>query len=82
MATIKFNGLGISAMSAAVPKNIIRNYEYTQYFSKEDVHDIVDKIGVYERRFVDNDVCSSDLCFAAAEKLFSDNDIDRSEIDL
>lgn len=82
MATLKYKGVGIAAMSAAVPKNIIRNYEYTQYFNEADVRDIVDKIGVYERRFADENTCSSDLCFAAAETLLNENKIDRSEIDL
>jgi 3-oxoacyl-[acyl-carrier-protein] synthase-3 len=43
---------------------------------------VVDKVGVFERRFADEKTCSSDLCFAAAEKLFTDNHIDRSEIDV
>lgn len=43
---------------------------------------VVDKVGVIERRFADEKTCSSDLCFAAAEKLIADNKIDRSEIDL
>jgi 3-oxoacyl-[acyl-carrier-protein] synthase III len=81
MAQLKFNNVGISGMAACVPRNVINNYEYTQHFPKEDVEKIVDKIGVYERRFVDENTCSSDLCFAAAEKLFSDMNIDRSEID-
>jgi len=43
---------------------------------------VVEKVGVYERRFADAATCSSDLCFAAAQKLFLDNNIDRSDIDL
>lgn len=82
MAYLDFTGVGITAISAAVPKRIINNYEYTEFFSAEEVKDVVDKIGVFERRFTDENTCSSDLCYAAAEKLFSDNDIDRSEIDL
>lgn len=69
-------------MAAAVPSNRIDNYAYTQYFPADEVKEVVDKIGVYERRFADENTCSSDLCFAAAEKLFADNSIDRSEIDL
>jgi len=82
MAIVSFSGVGIRAMAAAVPRNIINNYAYTQYFPAEEVKEVVDKIGVYERRFADENTCSSDLCFAAAEKLFADNYIDRSEIDL
>lgn len=65
-----------------MPKHIVDNYAYTDYFPAEQVKEVVDKVGVYERRFADADTCSSDLCFAAAERLIADNDIDRSEIDL
>ena len=82
MAILEFSKVGITAMAACVPKNVINNYEYTQYFNKEDVKKVVDKIGVYERRFADEKTTSSDLCFAAAEKLLNDNNVDRSEIDL
>ncbi len=82
MALITFNNIGISAMSGAVPRNVIKNYEYTEFFTSEEVKEVVDKIGIVERRFADENTCSSDLCYAAAEKLITDNNIDRSEIDL
>lgn len=82
MAQLTYNGIGITAMCAAVPRTVINNYEYTQYFPKEEVKDVVDKVGIYERRFADENTCSSDLCFAAAEQLISENEIDRNEIDL
>jgi 3-oxoacyl-[acyl-carrier-protein] synthase-3 len=82
MSYLTFTGVGITALSAAVPKRVINNYEYTDFFTADEVKDVVDKIGVFERRFVDENTCSSDLCFSAAEKLIIDNQIDRSEIDL
>ncbi len=82
MAFLKFNGVGITALAGAVPHTIIDNYKYTQYFPEEQVKEVVDKVGIYERRFADENTCSSDLCFAAAEKLLADNNIDRNEIDL
>lgn len=82
MAILQYEGVGITALSAAVPRTVINNYEYTEYFPAEQVKEVVDKVGIYERRFADEDTCSSDLCFAAAEKLLNDNAIDRSEIDL
>lgn len=82
MAILKFEGIGISAMAAAVPNQVIENLKYTDYFPIEQVKEVVDKVGVIERRFADVDTCSSDLCFVAAQKLFYDNNIDRSEIDL
>lgn len=82
MAFLKFKGIGISAIAGAVPKHVIKNLEYTEFFPEEQVKEVVAKVGVYERRFADAATCSSDLCFAAAQKLLIDNDIDRSEIDL
>lgn len=82
MSYLTFTGVGITALSAAVPKRVIKNYEYTEFFPADEVKEVVDKIGVFERRFVDEETCSSDLCFSAAEKLIIDNQIDRSEIDL
>lgn len=82
MAFLTYQGIGITAMAAAVPKQIINNYEYTQYFPADQVKEVVDKVGIFERRFADENTCSSDLCFAAAERLIADNNIDRSEIDL
>ena len=69
-------------MSAAVPSHIIHNLKYTDYFPEEQVKEVIEKVGIYERRFADDLTCSSDLCFAAAEKLIHDNDINRDEIDL
>ena len=82
MAFLKFKGIGITAMAGAVPKKVIKNLEYTEFFPEDQVKEVVEKVGIYERRFADEQTCSSDLCFAAAQKLIIDNDIDRDEIDL
>ena len=82
MAHMTFSGVGITALAAAVPRTIIDNYKYTQYFPEDQVKEVVDKIGIYQRRFADDKTCSSDLCYAAAEKLIADNNINRDEIDL
>lgn len=82
MAIMKFNGVGITAMAGAVPSHVIENLKYTEHFPPEMVKEVVEKVGIYERRFADEKTCSSDLCFAAAQKLILDNNIDRDEIDL
>ena len=51
MAFLSFSGVGITAMSAAIPHKVINNYEYTDFFSKEEVKQVVDKVGIFERRF-------------------------------
>jgi 3-oxoacyl-[acyl-carrier-protein] synthase III len=82
MAFLEFTNVGITGLSAAVPRTVINNYEYTTWFPKEDVKEIIDKVGIKERRFADDKTCSSDLCFAAADKLIAKMEVDRSEIDL
>lgn len=82
MALLKFKNVGITAMAGAIPKRVVNNYEYTQYFPADQVKAVVDKIGIYERRFADAATCSSDLCYSAAERLIQDNGIERGEIDL
>lgn len=34
MALLEYDGVGISALSAAIPHTVINNYKYTQYFQK------------------------------------------------
>lgn len=82
MALLSYVGIGITAMAGAIPSRIINNFEYTDYFPADQVKEVVNKVGVFERRFADNETCSSDLCYAAAEKLIADNNIDKNEIDL
>lgn len=83
MAIINYKNVGISALAACVPKRVIDNYHYDlDIWPEDDVRKVVDKVGVMERRFVDDETCASDLCFAAAEKLIADNNINKNEIDL
>lgn len=83
MAIISIKNVGITALAACIPSRIIDNYHYDlELWPEEEVRKVVDKVGVKERRFVDDKTCASDLCFVAAEKLIADNNIDRNEINL
>ena len=83
MAILDFRGVGISALAAAVPARVVRNRSYQiGRYGAAAVAELVDKIGVEERRFAEPGVCASDLCFAAADKLLQDHGIDRATIDL
>lgn len=81
MPQLQFNNIGITGIAAAVPQNTIINVDYTAYFPDKDVHEIVERTGIKQRRFAPEGICASDLCFAAAEKLLVDKQIDREEID-
>ena len=82
MARLSYENVGIKGLAAAVPANVVNNLNFTDFWDSEDVEKVLEKIGVPERRCGGEKICSSDLCYAAAEKLISEMEIDRSEIDL
>ena len=82
MAILKYNKIGISAISACVPKRIERNRDLSYFMSEDEIQKAIQNIGIEERRIADPDVCTSDLCFKAAEQLLNDNTVDRNTIDI
>ncbi len=81
MASYLISHVKISAIATAVPWNVIDNRENTD-FSKEEVDKIVASTGVVTRRVTSVTVCTSDLCFEAAENLLKTLSIQRDEIDI
>lgn len=83
MAYIKINNVAIKGISACVPERIVSNIDYP-YLSKEEIEKYISAIGVRERHCAlqDGSVCTSDLCYKAADKLISDLNWDRKEIQL
>lgn len=75
MATIRFNNIGIRAISACVPKNVARNQELGHLIPQEEIDKTIQNIGIEERRIADADCCSSDLCYRAAVQLMCENNI-------
>ena len=82
MATIRYEGVGIRAMSACVPRQVVSNKDLGYLIAEEEIEKTIENIGVVKRRVVDDDVCASDLCYKAAEKLLEDNSIDPASIDV
>jgi 3-oxoacyl-[acyl-carrier-protein] synthase III len=82
MSIVTFKNVYIAGISAVVPKNIINNRHFSDIFTDKEIENAINTTGIAERRFADKDICSSDLCFEAAEILLNDMDIDRNSIDL
>jgi 3-oxoacyl-[acyl-carrier-protein] synthase III len=82
MANLTFEGVGITGISACVPKTKDNNSKYKYLFGYEDFEKSIEAIGIVEKRVADVNTCASDLCFVAAEKLFEDLKIDRDSIDV
>lgn len=82
MAIIRYNNIGIRAMSACVPKKTISNRELGYLIPEEEIEKTIQNIGIVERRVVEDDVCASDLCYKAAMQLIQDNEINPDSIDV
>ncbi len=41
MALLRFEGVGITALAAAVPRTVSDNYKYTRYFPEDQVREVV-----------------------------------------
>lgn len=82
MTVIRYNNVGIKAISACVPKRIASNYELNNLFPSDYLDKLIHSIGIKEKRIADEDVCASDLCFKAATQLMKDNNIEPGSIDL
>ena len=83
MAFLEFKNVRIAGIAAGVPENVVSNYTLK---SGEDIsidytpEAFVETTGVKERRCSET-LTTSDLSFAAAEKLISDLGWDKSEIE-
>lgn len=81
MASFCINDIAIKGISACVPKNVEHNENYS-HVSNEEIQKFMEATGVKHRRIADANTCTSDLCFAAAEKLIADLNWNKSEIDV
>lgn len=81
MAILHYDNIGIKALAACVPSKVEHNKDLGYFMNEEEIQKAIQNIGIEERRIAEKGVCSSDLCFKAAEKLFADNKIDKSTVD-
>ena len=77
MAILKYTDVGIHSVSACVPQKVVRNSELDNLIPKADLEKTIHSIGIRERRIAERDVCSSDLCSKAAERLLSEHGLYR-----
>ncbi len=73
--------VSIRGISACVPTQILRNAE-SPILSESEREQFIAGTGVEERRVVKENVCTSDLCLVAAEKLLAELHWEKSEVSL
>lgn len=71
----------IKAISYYLPENVLTNLELVKTFPEWSVEKVANKIGISERHISAENELSSDMAIKAAEKLFSEHQINRSIID-
>ncbi len=82
MPFFSFNNIKIAAISAAVPKEVVKVTDMAVRFGADYVHKFSESTGVREFRRTSEHQTASDLCFAAAEHILNAKDVDRSKIGL
>ncbi len=82
MAYFNMNNAKIVAVAASVPDDVEYTTDYNDLFGEEHVRKFIMSTGV-ERRYASHrlGVTASDLCCAAAEKILTELNYDRSKID-
>ena len=79
MAFLEFKNVRIAGIAAGVPKRKVCNLDIKDISADYDSAAFVETTGVLERR-LDEELTTSDLCVAAAEKLISDLGWDKAEV--
>ena len=83
MAFFAINNVSIKGVAAAVPERKEFNKDFPM-LSEEQLNQYIQTVGVTERRcsIHDGSLCTSDLCYSAAEKLLEELEWRREEIEL
>lgn len=81
MATFSINNISIKGISCCVPKKAEYNRDLS-LLSNEEIEKFITVTGVEERRIATKEICTSDLCCEAAEKLIKDLNWQKDEIEI
>lgn len=72
----------ISAVCCAIPNDGLEAKDFYETFGKENVDKFIKEVGIKRKFYSKNHkTITSDLCYAAAEEIFTKKGIDRSSID-
>ncbi len=81
MAFLKIPNVSIKGISACVPPQVEENRDIP-FYSPEDAEQIITATGIERRHIAGPDICVSDLCYKAAERLIEDLEWEKDSIDL
>ena len=82
MAFQKVNNVKIVGLGACVPENIVDNRKLKLLGNSDEITNFIETTGIAKRHTIGkNKICASDLCFEAAERLISELNWNKKEID-
>jgi 3-oxoacyl-[acyl-carrier-protein] synthase-3 len=81
MALFSIPGVEIKGIACCVPEKKEHNRDIS-FLSSEEKEKLIASTGIETRRLSTKDICSSDLCLRAAEKLIKDLQWNKDEIDV
>lgn len=82
MSFQKIQNVKIAGIAACVPPKRVDNMESTLVKDKHELEKYIATTGVRSRYIAEEGICSSDLCFSAAQKLIEDMGINKNDIDV
>ena len=81
MAFLTVNNISIKGMAATVPASFEKNMDY-DWISIAEREMLVKTTGIEKRHIAADSICTSDMCMASAEKLITDLNIDKDDIEI
>lgn len=81
MAFIKVDNVAIKGLSACVPPSVEENRNIP-FYKPEEAEQIISATGIERRHIAGPDICVSDLCYLAAERLLEEIGWEKDSIDL
>lgn len=83
MSLLSIKNVRICGIAASVPERVEKNIDF-KGLSEDQLKQYIEIVGVEQRHCAihDGSLCTSDLCFAAADRLLNDLQWDRNEVGL
>lgn len=80
MAQIVFDNLGISAMAASVPKQVVDNHDWASVLGADVTEKVIHSIGIEKHRKALRRQTAGDLAFSAADYLLKEKGINKQDL--
>ena len=71
MARWVIKNVGMKGVAMAVPENVVKTSDF-DFFSQEEAEVFNNTVGIKRRHIAPDNMCASDMCQAAAEKLLEE----------